>query len=355
MCNYSDAKGRSWPVGMTAGRVTRKVAARNLLRTINSRALNTERMNMAKLYVPLLLALGVNNCVYAASLALEGVDLEERTNGVLALMAYSITPDLASSALQINDKQGGNPDLNMTQFGGGATLSKEIPLYAEGALGYSRYDPKFVASGGAETRVLPVKWNTVSATGGLGWDFPIADEVVIRPIANFALGYMTSDVNAARLVLERKLSREIKFLDGGHLAAGGLGGSLMLDWERVRPDYEADIELRYSYVHLKTLGGDDVVQGQANAETANLWSRWRAPTGFIVMERPLRYVLEYSHSEYLGDQRGALGFDRLSTVGTGIEFDSSAHDIFITRTRLVVRHVLGNNVSGYSLGLAVSF
>ena len=47
--------------------------------------------------------------------------------------------------------------------------------------------------------------------------------------------------------------------------------------------------------------------------------------------------------------------DRLTTLGTGLDLDTSAHDLFITRIRAVVRYVFGNNVSGFSLGLAVSF
>ena len=38
-----------------------------------------------------------------------------------------------------------------------------------------------------------------------------------------------------------------------------------------------------------------------------------------------------------------------------MELDSSAHDIWVTRWRAVLRHVVGHNVSGWSLGLAVSF
>ena len=50
-----------------------------------------------------------------------------------------------------------------------------------------------------------------------------------------------------------------------------------------------------------------------------------------------------------------LGFDRLTTLGTGLELDTSGHDVSITRVRAVLRYVFGNNVSGFSLGLAVSF
>ena len=69
----------------------------------------------------------------------------------------------------------------------------------------------------------------------------------------------------------------------------------------------------------------------------------------------MRYVLEGAHTEYLGEQRGKLGFDSLSSVGLGIEMDSSKYPVFITRTRLVARYMFGNGTSGYGVGLAMSF
>jgi len=82
----------------------------------------------------------------------------------------------------------------MSQIGGGFTWSKATPLYLEGNAAYSRYDPTFLASDGTETRPIPVKWNSLSATGGVGWDFPIAEHWVLRPIFNFTLGYVASDL-----------------------------------------------------------------------------------------------------------------------------------------------------------------
>jgi hypothetical protein len=71
--------------------------------------------------------------------------------------------------------------------------------------------------------------------------------------------------------------------------------------------------------------------------------------------RPIRYVFEIAHTEFLGDLRGALGFTALSSVGTGLELDSSAHNVLVERTRLVARYLFGGSVDGVSLGLAVSF
>ncbi|MCW9079135.1 MAG: hypothetical protein OQK74_08170 [Gammaproteobacteria bacterium] len=50
-------------------------------------------------------------------------------------------------------------------------MSKSFPLYLEGTLGYSRYDPDFIATSGEQEQSIPVKWNSFAATGGFGWDF----------------------------------------------------------------------------------------------------------------------------------------------------------------------------------------
>ncbi|WP_191577257.1 hypothetical protein [Achromobacter insolitus] len=285
-------------------------------------------------------------------------DLQKRANGVLALMSFSIVPDITTSSLNIASggaSTSGSNEFFMTQLGGGDTISDSFPIYLEGVIAGSRYDPTFVATQGAETRSIPTKWNSVSATGGIGWDFKLTDELKLRPIFNVALGNVTSDLRAASWYVGRRTGRDIDFLDRGSLNAYGLGGSIMLDYEHYRPGYEVDVELRYSDIRLKSFDSSAAVSGSAIAQSANLWARYRAPTGIVVLQRPLRYVLELTHSEFLGDQKGILGFDRLTSVGAGLELDSSAYDIFITRTRVVGRYVFGNNVSGFSVGLAVSF
>jgi len=287
-----------------------------------------------------------------------GPAVQRSANAVLTLMSFSVVPDLASSSLSITDAQTANPGIVMSQLGGGFTLSKSVPIYLEGSIAYSRYDPTFVASDGSQSRELPTRWNTVAGTIGIGWDFPLTEdrELVFRPIFNASLGNVSSDLRLAQGFVNRKTDRDINFLDGGSLNAYGLGGSVMIDWEHYRPEHDIDVELRYTNIHLKSFGGSsEAVQGSAKAQTASLYARWRAPTGLYAMDRPVRYVLELSHSHYLGAQAGALGFNYLTTLGLGLELDTTAHEVFVTRVRAVVRYVFGNNVSGISLGLAASF
>lgn len=287
---------------------------------------------------------------------LTGAFLKKRTDAILGLMSFQLTPDVTTGSLSLNNEPTGNPDVFMITLGGGFTMSQDFPLYLEGTLGYSRYDPIFLASDGQVQRFVPTKWNTLSLTGGVGWDFPISEELKFRPIFNFSYGHVASDSVVAGTILENQTGEEFEFLQNGTLDVYGLGGTLMLDYERYRDKNEIDVELRYTNIKLKSFSdAPAAVQGSSNAQSLSLWTRWRAPTRFTAMNKPVRYVLEAAHTSYFGDMRGALGFKALNSLGVGLELDSSAREKIISRTRLVFRYQFGNNVKGTSVGLAISF
>jgi hypothetical protein len=289
-----------------------------------------------------------------------GYSLQQAADGVLGLLGYNVIPDVTASSLSIS--RGGQTDtgLQTTQFGLGFTVDPDFPLYLEGFLGYSRYDPRFVFSEGAQKSVLPTRWNNVSGTIGVGWDFPIIEGLVFRPILNASLGHVETDVSLIGRLLELKFNRELAFLDRGRMNAYGLGGSLMLDLNIQRPGYEVDLELRYTDIRLSTFGDtSSLVRGESEAKTANVWGRVRWPMDAEMFGRPLRWVVDFSHSRFFGDQV-ALGFDHLTKVGGGIEmnvgrYELGVWDFNMQTIRIVGRYLFGNNVSGASVGLAVSF
>ena len=306
----------------------------------------------------LVLLLAPEAPLYAA----DGEHLRQRANAVLALMSYTVVPDVTASDLNIGSGSNDSNELAITQFGGGATLSQTFPLYLEGTMGYSRFDPNFVLSDGQQSRKIPTKWNSLTATGGIGWDFSLDNDLwggslVLRPIANVMLGTMASDVRIGSFILEQRRDADYRFLNGGRLNAYGLGGSLMLDYELVSKPQDVDVELRYSSMSLQTFGStSEAVQGEANAQNLGLYLRRRAPiSDWTLLKSPVRYVMEGAHTEYLGEQRGQLGFNSLTSLGLGLELDSSKYPVFITRTRLVARYMFGENTTGYGIGLAMSF
>jgi hypothetical protein len=268
-------------------------------------------------------------------------------------MGYMLTPDVTTGSLSISNDATGNPDFRMITAGGGFTVRKDAPLYLEGMVGHAEYDPTFVTSGGAAQGSVAAKWDAYSVSGGIGWNFPVTRELVLRPIFNLAYGRVDSHLSGSG---QTAPGDEFSFLTNGKLEAYGIGGSLMLDYERYRRENEVDLELRYTNIYLSSFGSTSTaVKGHADAQSVSLWSRWRAPTGMVMLERPLRYVLEFAHTSFLGDLDGVLGFNHMNSLGAGLELDTSAHDVIVTRARLMARYYVGEHVRGWALGLAVNF
>ncbi len=288
----------------------------------------------------------------ALAQAVSDADLQKRANAVLTLMGFSLTPDVTTGSLSISDQSAGNPYFRQVSAGGGGTL-KDTPLYFEGTLAYGRYDPT-LATSDSGGQAITVKWDSLLGTGGIGWGIPVAKSLVLRPILNVSLGRVESEAVAAPAPSFVPGSG-VEFLSHGHLNAAGLGGSLMLDYERYSAGSEVDAELRYTNIYLKSFDSSAAVQGHSDAQTLSFWSRYRAPTGIVALERPLRYVLEYAHTRFLGDLKGALGFEYMNSFGVGLELDTTQYESYVTRTRLLLRYKTGNNVTGWAVGLGVSF
>ena len=296
-------------------------------------------------------------CAYAQSAFYNAANnyLKKRADAFMTITGYSLTPDVTTGSLSIRNNDGDNSDLQMISLGGGDRISANFPLYLEGTLAVNRYNPTFTDGIANSSVTIPVHWNSVTGTGGIGWDFPITNELRFRPIANFMLGHLESDLSIASRVIQNRQGVDLQFLNGGRMNSYGLGGSVMLDYENYKPDQEIDVELRYTNIGVQTFDTSTAVQGSADSQSLALWARSRIPTPITLLDRPLRAVFEVAHTEFLGNLRGALGFDSLSSVGTGFELDRSASDPLFTRVRVVFRYQFGQNVHGTSIGLAASF
>ena len=160
----------------------------------------------------------------------------------------------------------------------------------------------------------------------------------------------------AKFWVDNNTNVDLSFLDGGTLNAYGLGGALMLDYEKFAPEHDDDLEIRYTNVALQSYGSSTFgVVGHATSESISLWARRRIPTGWgVVWDRPVRYVFEFATTRYLGDE-AEVGLKQMHSVGVGLELDTGALDRLATRWRLVARYKFGPTMRGTSVGLAISF
>ena len=303
-------------------------------------------------------------CVAAAAAAqpvddILGKNIEARASGALTLLGLAAVPSETASTLFLDTGQEGatGNDFRAGQFGGGFTWSENFPLYLEGYLGWNRYDPVFLFSQGSTQRRTEAKWNSFAASGAVGWDFKLGENLVLRPLGLIALGVVASDITLGGLFLGNKLGKEVDFLKDGSLTAGGLGAALALAYnERWENDWEVDVTLRHTRMYLEPIAGDKDVVASAEAYTTGLWSRLRVPTGYRAFSRPVRAVGEFSLGHYAGDQSEIFNTPWLAQVGIGGEIDVSETKIpWVTTSRVMFRYTKGENVEGFSIGFAVSF
>ncbi|MEE4118848.1 MAG: autotransporter outer membrane beta-barrel domain-containing protein [Paracoccaceae bacterium] len=308
----------------------------------------------------------VSLCLPAAPTAadsLEGLlrrltqqQLGENADSALAVLGISAVPSETAGTLSLEGGTAFNDyDLQAAQLGGGFTLSERVPLYLEGYIGVSRYDPVLIDSQGEQRSLLPLKYTNVAATGTIGWDFELAEGLVLRPMLEFTLGRVQTDASVGAEVIARRLGLDIGFLKDGGYWAGGLGGALAIAYnKRWENDYEVDLTLRHTHIELRSISGG--FGAEASAITTGLWSRLRIPTGLQLFDRPVRIVTEASGSALPGDQGQALATDWLVQAGLGGEIDFEKTWVpWITTTRLVARATYGENLTGFSIGLAASF
>jgi hypothetical protein len=183
-----------------------------------------------------------------------GTGISEVAGGALGVLGMSVIPNESASTLFIDSSNAEDYNFQATQFGGAFTVSDDFPLYLEGFLGASRYDPTFIFTGLTQEQKIRAKWTSFAATGGIGWDIPLTENLILRPIGNFSLGAIISDGKVAQAIINDILGTEIKFIDDGEMFAVGYGGSVMLDYAYYTPEYEIDSELRYSHIRLENIG-----------------------------------------------------------------------------------------------------
>lgn len=286
--------------------------------------------------------------------------VERNIEGAMAVLGIAAVPSETASTLFLNTADGSSDetyDFQSAQFGSGFRWSENVPLWLEGYLGWNRYDPFLIFSDGQTNRQVPLKWTSVAATGGIGYEFDLTEYLVLRPQFHLTLGRIQTDLSVGAQVIANKLGLDTDLLVNGGVTTGGVGGSLTLAYNRRWDnDWELDTSLRYTHIILEPIAGDKDLAGRAEAATGTLWTRLRQPTKYDAFDRPVRIVYEVSGSYLPGDQGKVLDTEWLAQFGIGGEIDLEETWVpWITTTRLVMRYTRGDHLEGFSIGLSASF
>lgn len=278
---------------------------------------------------------------------------------LLAFVNFTALPDISSGNLAV-EAEIGEPDAELAsvQLGGGATVDLDgFPLYLEGNFGAARLRADFIVDDPViGPTVLHPDWTIYVASGGIGIDFAVSAHWVARPILVAGLGRVVNSTD-----FDGPGSDELRAaLDGlitnWETGVGFYGAAAMVEYENLADSYELSANLRLTHVEVMTLNTpSSEFDARIGVDTAKVFARLGQPTSWRLFDRPLRWLLQGGGSMFLGDQRDALGFSWLSSLGVGLEADFAETNDFVSRVRVTLSGVVGDHVSGYSIGLGISF
>ncbi len=245
--------------------------------------------------------------------------------------------------------------MRSTQLRGGFK-PLENGLYLEGQLAYQSYNPVVIFPEIGTDTELDVKWSSIAATLGVGWEIPINKDWYLRPTAHLSLGHVTTDAVFSNFPLFPSRSNGAGAVDG-NLNAYGFGASLSLFREAQFGRWEAEYRLRQTFLEFHPINEPQAGDARANSNQTTLFSRYRYPLENVkLLGRPSKLVLDGGVVLYHGDSAAVLETSWLATLGFGIEVDTTKIGLpAVEGARVMLNGVVADSFSGFSVGFGVRF
>lgn len=280
---------------------------------------------------------------------------EAAARAALAVLSIAATPNETLSSLAFLSASGDARSLRSTQLRGGFK-PLENGMYIEGLVAYQNYNPTLIFPEFASDSEVDVKWSSLAATFGLGWEFPLANDWYFRPVAHLSLGHVTTDAVFSNFPLFPSSSGGGDVVDG-NLNAYGVGASLSLFREAQFGPWEAEFRVRQSFLEFQPINEPQAEGAKANSNQTTLFSRYRYPLENVrLLGRPSKLVLDAGVVLYHGDSAMVLDTDWLATAGVGIEVDTTKIGLpAVQAGRIMLNGVIADQFSGFSIGFGVRF
>lgn len=275
----------------------------------------------------------------------------------LAVIGLGAIPSRSAQLVSLKGQNGNDDKFRSLQIGGGKTLSGDLPIYLEGYLGYQNYKSTFILSNGISDVSARANWDGLVGTGGIGWNFQLDPYWSVKPLVNFSVGQIKSDVTLSSALAPSEIGDAVNFLSDGKLTTGGYGAGILLEYKLREQTREIDFSLRQTYMHFKTIGSSSDLDASANALTTSAWVRARYPIGsWRVFNSPVRSVWQAGASAFDGSQSDVLGSVWLANVGVGLELGTENTGLpLLTRARLMVNYAFNSDFNGVAVGIGLSF
>ena len=200
---------------------------------------------------------------------------------------------------------------------------------------------------------LDMTRDIISLRGSLGLVFPINQHFKLRPVLTLAV----SDLQTKTIVdglLDNNNNPTILTFDNSAQIGSTTGSIDALYWYW-HDNYKLELSAHYNLIYTDSFSEDNpILDTHAWNSTAQLKSRISGPTSLTMKARPWRWQAYLNHTNFISQDKKALGYTALFEIGTGLEWQLNVKPLDWFGWQYIgfsVGVITSRNVNGFNVGL----
>ena len=287
---------------------------------------------------------------------LSAISESDIQSSAIAFVNTTSSPGLEGATLTVDDSQRSSDQWRSSLgFNAEITLKDHIfnAYWGLGLVGGSLNDKIQLTGDIGQPVKLDVTRDIASLRGSLGLVFPINQHFKLRPVLTLAV----SDLQTHSVIdgiLDSNNNPTTETFESSAQIASATGSIDALYWHWYH-NYKLELSAHYNLIYSDSFSEDNpILDTHAWNSTAQLKSRFSGPTALTTKARPWRWMVYANHTNFISQDKKALGYTGLFEIGTGLEwrFNVKPLDWFGWQyIGLSAGVITSRNVDGFNVGL----
>jgi len=285
--------------------------------------------------------------------AISKSDIQSST---IAFVNTTSSPGLEGATLNVD-----NADRNSDQWRSSLGFNAEVTLkdyifnayWGLGIVGGSLHDRLQLTADTGEPVKLDMTRDIISLRGSMGLVFPLNEHFKLRPVLTVAV----SDLRTTTIVdgiLDSNNNPTTVTLNS-NAQIGSTTGSIDALYWYWHNNYKLDLSAHYNLIYSDSFSEDNpILNTHAWNSTAQLKSRISGPTSLTTKARPWRWQAYANHTNFISQDKSALGYTGLFEIGTGLEWQLNVKPLDWFGWQYIgfnVGVITSRNVDGFNVGI----
>ena len=287
---------------------------------------------------------------------LSAISESDIRNSAIAFVNTTSSPGLEGATLNVENAQRHSDQWRSSLgFNAEVTLKDFIfnAYWGLGLVGGSLNDRIQLTGDSGQPVKLDLTRNITSLRGSLGLVFPINQYFKLRPVLTLAVSDMQTQSVIDGILDSNNNPATLTFDNSAQI--GSTTGSIDALFWYWHDNYKLELSAHYNLIYTDSFSDDNpILDTHAWNSTAQLKSQISGPTSLTMKARPWRWLAYANHTNFLTQEKTALGYTGLFEIGTGLEWQLNVKPLDWFGWQYIgfsVGVITSRNVDGFNVGL----